>query len=263
MIRNLAGAVLATIQDYPSIAGGICAFAVAFALVAGNALYSQPGGHPEPLWATRDRLTTRSVAPPRTQLPVHQVRTETIQPTPIPVPSHRPPAPAASAPIADPVRAVQEGLTRLGLYSGEIDGLYGPKTRAAIIAFQKSRALQPDGEVSAGLIAAIAGREAPAADERPAAIAVAATAEDSAALSPSAEPADESTVDVTRAAKVARIQIGLMNFGEPDIAVDGMLGPQTVEAIRAFQRRYDLPVTGEPDDAVIDKLEQIGALKKG
>ena len=30
----------------------------------------------------------------------------------------------------------------------------------------------------------------------------------------------------------------------PEIAVDGIYGPQTAEAVRAFQREYGLPVTG-------------------
>ena len=33
----------------------------------------------------------------------------------------------------------------------------------------------------------------------------------------------------------------------PEIAVDGIYGPQTAEAVRAFQREYGLPVTGVVD----------------
>jgi peptidoglycan hydrolase-like protein with peptidoglycan-binding domain len=75
-----------------------------------------------------------------------------------------------------------------------------------------------------------------------------------------AVPAVESPEDIAKAARIARIQIGLLNFGESGIAVDGVLGPHTVDAIRTFQERYGMPVTGEPEEAVIRKMEQIGAL---
>ena len=39
-----------------------------------------------------------------------------------------------------------------------------------------------------------------------------------------------------------------------------MPGEQTKEAIRHFQKHYRLPVTGEPNEAVLEKLKKIGAL---
>lgn len=274
MFRNIAAAAIATIQDYPSIAAGICMFAVAFALVAGNALYGQPGGHPGPLFATRDNVTTRSVGVRRSALPVHKVRTETVVPTEIPVPSIRPDAVAAQAqaeaPLADPVRQAQQALKEIGLYSGEVDGLSGPMTRAAIIEFENKHGLEPDGEVTETVLAVLA-RSAPGRERARAPVAARAAVPDQETGRPVAQKASlveesaafsQSAEEIRRAARIARIQIGLMNFGESDIAVDGVLGPRTVEAIRAFQQRYKLPVTGEPDEAVIGKLEQIGALKK-
>lgn len=272
LMRNIAVAALNTIQDYPSIAAGACIFAVAFSLVAGNALYSQPGGHPEPLWATRDNVTTRSVGARTARIPVRKVRTETVVPTEIPVPSSRPGAVSAEPAASDFVRTAQQELKNLGMYSGEVDGLYGPMTRTAIQNFQNAHSLRPDGEVTVGLVEAIrqAATAGPGDAGAPVNTVMTSSEDDQAPLR--AEPASltetansviRSAAEITRAAKVARIQIGLMNFGEAGIGVDGVLGPQTVDAIRAFQRRFGLPVTGEPDDAVIDKLEQIGALKKG
>ena len=46
------------------------------------------------------------------------------------------------------VRALQEKLRDLGFDPGEIDGLVGPDTRAAVRAFQESAGLIPDGHVS-------------------------------------------------------------------------------------------------------------------
>ncbi|MCG6859151.1 MAG: peptidoglycan-binding protein [Salaquimonas sp.] len=295
-MRNLAGAAFATIQDYPSIAAGSCAFLVAFALVAGNAMLSQPGGHPDPLWATRDRVTTQSVAKRQAQIPVRKVSVETITPETvgpavIPVPLKRPPL--ASDPVVhdqpahdqvgdhgDLVRQTQEALARLGLYDGKVDGVYGPVTREAILDFQRANGLKSDGEVNLAVLdeaRALIGRpkvassteiaDAGVIEQRmgtanaPRSAQSEVTAEPAVATSSlRAVPAVESPEDIAKAARIARIQIGLLNFGESGIAVDGVLGPHTVDAIRTFQERYGMPVTGEPEEAVIRKMEQIGAL---
>ena len=47
----------------------------------------------------------------------------------------------------EPVRALQQRLNVLGFNSGTADGSFGPKTEAAVKAFQKSRGLAADGVV--------------------------------------------------------------------------------------------------------------------
>jgi peptidoglycan hydrolase-like protein with peptidoglycan-binding domain len=59
---------------------------------------------------------------------------------------------------------------------------------------------------------------------------------------------------------VTKIQRGLSNIAYADIKVDGVAGGQTRAAIRHFEKHYRLPVTGEPNAAVLKKLQQIGAL---
>jgi peptidoglycan hydrolase-like protein with peptidoglycan-binding domain len=60
----------------------------------------------------------------------------------------------SSAPSQDVshVREAQTLLTKLGYDPGPADGSVGPKTRAAVAAFQESRGLLADGRVSAALI---------------------------------------------------------------------------------------------------------------
>jgi len=55
--------------------------------------------------------------------------------------------PAPPAPDLSTVLGIQTRLGALGFESGPLDGKMGPRTRAAVIAFQKSRNLVPDGIV--------------------------------------------------------------------------------------------------------------------
>ncbi|GAA4182289.1 peptidoglycan-binding domain-containing protein [Shinella granuli] len=59
---------------------------------------------------------------------------------------------------------------------------------------------------------------------------------------------------------VMKIQKGLSNIAYTDIAVDGLIGEKTRTAIRHFEKHYRLPVTGEPNEKVLAKLKDIGAL---
>lgn len=47
----------------------------------------------------------------------------------------------------DRIRQIQTALKNAGFYKGEIDGKTGPRTKAAIRAFQKAKKLNPDGVV--------------------------------------------------------------------------------------------------------------------
>jgi peptidoglycan hydrolase-like protein with peptidoglycan-binding domain len=45
------------------------------------------------------------------------------------------------------VRMLQTRLQQLGFYEGSIDGIYGDRTKSAVIQFQQARGLDPDGAV--------------------------------------------------------------------------------------------------------------------
>lgn len=45
------------------------------------------------------------------------------------------------------LRAAQEALKKHGMYEGEVDGIMGPKTRAAIQEFQKNEGLEATGRL--------------------------------------------------------------------------------------------------------------------
>ena len=51
--------------------------------------------------------------------------------------------------FSDKTKQIQTALKKAGFYKGEIDGKIGPRTKAAIRAFQKAKKLNPDGVVGA------------------------------------------------------------------------------------------------------------------
>ena len=50
------------------------------------------------------------------------------------------------------VRAIQNRLNEIGIDSGQADGIYGPKTKRAIMEFQSSKNMKVDGKISNELI---------------------------------------------------------------------------------------------------------------
>jgi Putative peptidoglycan binding domain len=58
----------------------------------------------------------------------------------------------------DEVRALQTALAAAGVSPGVIDGVFGPHTQAAVVAFQLRRGLVPDGEVGPRTREALAKR---------------------------------------------------------------------------------------------------------
>lgn len=176
---------------------------------------------------------------------------------------------------------VQIALESLGLYRGTVDGLMGPQTRAAIAGYQKTLGMDATGEIDDRLLDALGiGGErrtrhaAPAPQAvAPAPQAVPATAapEQAYAAVPAAAPlprprdaaATTELLQEVRAAAavqadVVRVQAGLRAFGNEGIEIDGVMGEKTRAAIREFQSLFRLPVTGEPDERLLAKMQEIG-----
>lgn len=57
--------------------------------------------------------------------------------------------------VGDEVSKIQERLFSLGYYSGNIDGIYGTKTRNAVVAFQEANGLSSDGIAGKNTLAAL------------------------------------------------------------------------------------------------------------
>ncbi|TCM55690.1 peptidoglycan hydrolase-like protein with peptidoglycan-binding domain [Rhizobium sp. PP-F2F-G48] len=78
----------------------------------------------------------------------------------------------------------------------------------------------------------------------------------------SAEPAPVRTAPTAGqgSGMVMAIQRGLANLAYTDVSIDGVVGDQTRLAIRHFEKHYRLPETGEPSQALLLKMKEIGAI---
>lgn len=58
-------------------------------------------------------------------------------------------------------------------------------------------------------------------------------------------------------AKTTGVQARLNNLGFGPLEVSGNIGEPTTNAIKEFQAKHGIPVTGEADQATIDKMEEV------
>jgi|GEM_PF-1713388 len=237
----------------------------AFALFAVNAMYKQPGNHPQPLWATNS-ITPGNLPKSGTySVPVRKVETYIIKPQNVPVPQLRPVRVGEQAEVKfedakDPVldiKKVQLLLKQLGFYNGEADGLMGPQTLTAVKKFEQSKGLPENANISSSLLLLLQN-----AVDRSAAKSTTGIGELLQRESANKQPANIED-DQISPVMITRIQVGLINYGSDNVTIDGVMGKQTQIAIKQFQARFNLEVNGTPSQELIRKLESVGALTRG
>lgn len=175
---------------------------------------------------------------------------EAAQPAQQAQPAHRAEAPKRS----DLVEQVQTALAERGLYDGVVDGLPGGGTTAAIKAFERSQGLAQTGEASERLLAALLTAPMKRSDAGPPSTRPAKTAAPTPA--PASAPAPASTGSTAAAnPTLMAAQRALAKIGYGPISIDGKLGTETRNAIRAFERDRGLPETGELSPSVLRALQ--------
>jgi hypothetical protein len=122
---------------------------------------------------------------------------------------------AASARVA----ALQIGLRAHGFHPGPVDGVRGPRTTRALIAFQRCRSVRATGRVGLATRRALGRRGRPLLGQRELA-------------------AGKVGWDV------AVLEFRLRRFGLPARAVDGRYTPRTAVALSRYQRRRGLDADG-------------------
>ncbi len=248
----------------------------AFGVIAANAMFYQSGVHPQPLWDTKKPIAGSYSS--GQSVPVNRVKTTSFPAVKIPVPVMRPKSGETSSsseyfdPRAMPVDTayVQRLMLDLGFYKEPVDGLNGPQTELAIRSFEKSKYLPESGDISPSLVLLLES-----AVERAAANIQNASSEGGAGqnrLNGNA-PDQKTLASVIQSsslpsgsvgpAMIKRIQVGLINYGSREVRIDGVMGNQTKIAIEQFQERFNIEINGIPSEALINKLESIGALTRG
>src|SRR3954468_18260111 len=138
-------------------------------------------------------------------------------------------APAASARSDANVAALQVALRALHHYSGGIDGLRGPQTKAATRRFQRSRHLPADGVAGPRTRHALGRRGTPTLGSRVMA-------------------------SGARGWDVAALQFMLRRRGYSPGSVDGGYGAGTVSAVRRFQAAAGIGVDGQVGHGTLQAL---------
>jgi peptidoglycan hydrolase-like protein with peptidoglycan-binding domain len=202
-----------------AMAAGVAGFAALAILV--NALFMQSGPHPAPIFANKSIAVAAPVTGPvATSAPQRKSADTKVE---------------VARPRSDIVAEIQRELVKHGFYDGAADGVYGPRTDAAIRDFEQAAGLRPSAEPNDMLLASIARsaiKSQPVAIQRNDPIA--------ALLAPSG--------------RVVAVQRALTDFGYGPVKPTGIYDTETRGAIERFEKARRRPVTGQISDLLVRDL---------
>jgi len=160
----------------------------------------------------------------------------------------------------DDIRIVQRVLIERGLLHGEADGVLGPETREAVSAFQRQQGIEVTGSIDTRTVSSlgVSGRLSQQANQSISQSQSSPTgAQTSTTGHGQTSPAVDLSHDDIRVVQRVLIERGLLH-GE----ADGVLGPETREAVSAFQRQQGIEVTGSIDTRTVSSLGVSGRLSQ-
>jgi peptidoglycan hydrolase-like protein with peptidoglycan-binding domain len=185
-----------------------------------NAVVLQSGSHPAPFFANPAPRT--SVAnPTRTDL------------TTLPRPS------------ADVIADIQRELFRRGLYEGGIDGIYGPRTDAAIREFEQRIGKRPGALPTEALLRAI---------QQSALKPVRSIGTATPVSTGSATRNDPIAQLIGPSARISAVQRVLADYGYGQIKPSGAIDRETQAAIEKFERAHKLPISGQISERLVKEI---------
>ena len=144
----------------------------------------------------------------------------------------------------DAVRRVQKRLIALGYLEGSADGSFGNMTKNAVMAFQKNNGLSQTGRVNSSTLDRLNSSGARRAGS---------SGSSSSASGGTCQPGDNG--DAVRKVQKRLITLGYLSSG----GADGDYGNKTKNAVKAFQQRNGLNVTGSVNSNTLAKLNSSDA----
>lgn len=234
--------------------------AAALTAVIVNAAFLQTGPHPAPMFASKPvpspvpapksiRVVGQEFTgpPPQSALPKTRPvesdlsKSEPLKPEPAKPDITRPEAPITQRPRNEVIADIQRELTRRGFYDGAADGVFGPKTNAAMRDFEQASGLRPGAEPNEVFLRALMRSPAKAGPQGAAAV-----------RPPASDPIAELIAPSSK--RIFAVQRALTDYGYGQFRPNGSLGPETKAAIESFERARKLPVTGQISPRLMREL---------
>lgn len=190
---------------------------------------------------------TPTSGPTTPTVAVTSATTSVAQPTPseVAISTVTPTATATATPLmaqgaaGDQVRDLQARLKQLNLFDATVDGVYADTTATGVRGFQSQKSLSDTGAVDQPTWQAIlAATRQPTAEE----------------LAGRLLPGPALLAAGSTGSQVRELQARLKQIGWWSGDVTSTYGPQTVEAVKGFQAKRAIPVTGEVDQRTLDRL---------
>lgn len=234
----------------------LVALALAGAAVCGilvNAMFLQKGPHPAPIFSAKPVAVqpgqASSVSPakpirtigtdPTGALALPRARPQEVEPAKVETATQKTEIAAAARSRLELLADIQKELGKRGFYEGNADGVYGPKTDAAIREFEQSAGLK-HAEPSEQLLRAIMQSSAKA---KPV----------TTASAPRHDPIAE-LIAPSASRRIVSVQRALSDFGYGQIKPTGTLDAPTQEAIKQFEHSKKMPVTGQISSRLLREL---------
>jgi peptidoglycan hydrolase-like protein with peptidoglycan-binding domain len=235
LLRRLAGAALRRVLRRPLDSIAFIVAAAASLAILVNALFLQSGRHPAPLMRAHAR--TPAAADTTGAL-------ERMIPRPRPLTLTRVTPPAASRSKGEIITLIQQELARRGYYDAAPDGIWGPKSDAAVRAFAQRSGLKVPTDPGEAMLQMIERASVKAAPAHVSASAPPAPRRDT------LTPADAALPSL----RLMAVQRVLADYGYGQIEPTGIEDAHTRAAITTFERERNLPPTGRMSDQLVREL---------
>jgi peptidoglycan hydrolase-like protein with peptidoglycan-binding domain len=239
--------------------------AAALTAVVVNAAFLQSGPHPAPMFSGKPvpspvpapksiRVVGQEITgpPPQAVLPRSRPLEADVPKSELPKANlpkadivkteiAKPEAPLAQRPAKEVVADIQRELARRGFYDGAADGVFGPKTNAAMRDFEQASGLRPGGEPNEVFLRALTRSPAKAGQQRTTAV-----------QQPASDPIAELIAPSSK--RIFAVQRALTDYGYGQFRPNGTFGPETKAAIENFERARKMQVTGQISPRLMREL---------